>query len=85
MVGDRVDATGRVRTPAEAGCVTQGIYAVVDDAEALHERVRAAGAEIVMELTHTEYGSTDFSALDLGGHLWSFGTYRPEDAPPGNG
>ena len=79
MVGERTDPTGRVRRPSEVGFVTQGIYAVLDDVEGLHERVVAAGAEIVTELTTTDYGSTDFAALDLGGHLWNFGTYRPDD------
>jgi uncharacterized glyoxalase superfamily protein PhnB len=26
----------------------------------------------------TDYGSHDFMARDPEGHIWSFGTYRPE-------
>jgi uncharacterized glyoxalase superfamily protein PhnB len=53
------------------------IYAVVDDADAHHERARAAGAQIVRELADMEYGSREYSARDLDGNLWSFGTYDP--------
>jgi uncharacterized glyoxalase superfamily protein PhnB len=57
--------------------VTQSIYMIVDDADAMYARVREAGATIVMELTDTDYGSRDFSCRDLEGHVWSFGTYNP--------
>ena len=36
------------------------------------------GAEIVRELTDTDYGSHDFGVRDPEGHVWSFGTYRPQ-------
>jgi uncharacterized glyoxalase superfamily protein PhnB len=38
---------------------------------------RAAGAEIRRELEDMEYGSREYSARDLEGHSWHFGTYRP--------
>ena len=60
---------------------TGAIYVAVDDLDALHERARAGGAEIVTQPFDTDYGSRDFSARDPEGNLWSFGTYRPE--PPG--
>jgi uncharacterized glyoxalase superfamily protein PhnB len=52
-------------------------YVVVEDADAHHDRARAAGAEIVRELEDQDYGSRDYSARDPEGNLWSFGTYRP--------
>jgi len=52
-------------------------YVVVEDPDAHHDRARAAGAEIVMELTDQDYGSRDYAARDPEGNLWSFGTYRP--------
>lgn len=58
------------------------MYVVVDDPDAHHDRAKAAEAEIVYELTDQDYGSRDYSARDLEGNLWSFGTYRPE-APIG--
>jgi uncharacterized glyoxalase superfamily protein PhnB len=62
-------------------------YVVVRDADAHYARARAAGAEIVSELTDQEYGSRDYTARDPEGNLWSFGTYEPSlaepHAPPG--
>ncbi len=54
-------------------------YVVVDDADAHHDRASGAGAEIVREIEDQEYGSRDYSARDLEGNLWSFGTYAPGD------
>lgn len=67
-----------MRQPHEAGGSTQGIYVVVKDAGAVYARAQSAGAEIVMTIRDTDYGSRDFSARDPEGHLWSFGTYMPE-------
>src|SRR5918996_6483649 len=53
-------------------------YVVVEDPDAHYERARAAGAEIVRELTDQDYGSRDYTARDPEGNVWSFGTYRPE-------
>jgi uncharacterized glyoxalase superfamily protein PhnB len=58
--------------------VKQGIYVCVADVDAHHARAKAAGAEIVRELQDTDYGSREYSVRDLEGHLWSFGTYRPQ-------
>jgi len=57
---------------------SQGVYVAVDDADAHYERARAAGAEITREIEDTPYGSREYSARDLDGHVWSFGTYKPE-------
>jgi uncharacterized glyoxalase superfamily protein PhnB len=50
---------------------------VVPDPDAHHARARAAGAEIVRALSELDYGSREYSARDLEGNLWSFGTYDP--------
>jgi uncharacterized glyoxalase superfamily protein PhnB len=63
----------------DARASTLSIYLVVADPDAHHERARAAGAEIVRELTDEDYGSREYSARDLEGNLWSFGTYDPYD------
>jgi uncharacterized glyoxalase superfamily protein PhnB len=57
--------------------VPQGIYVYVEDVDAHYRRAKAAGAEIVRDLQDTDYGSREYSARDLDGHLWSFGTYHP--------
>jgi uncharacterized glyoxalase superfamily protein PhnB len=71
MLGtDRDDRYGR-----RAG---QGfMYVAVEDADAHCARAREAGAEIVLELHDTDYGSRDYAARDPEGNHWSFGTYRP--------
>jgi uncharacterized glyoxalase superfamily protein PhnB len=53
------------------------VYVAVEDPDALYERAKGAGAEVVMEPTDQDYGSRDFVARDPEGNLWSFGTYRP--------
>ena len=91
--GDRVDHAelswplgggimlGSVRGPDDKWALqpgTFGAYVVADDIDALHARAVAAGAEITMPPTKTDYGSHDFAARDPEGNLWSFGTYRGE-------
>jgi uncharacterized glyoxalase superfamily protein PhnB len=81
MLGSTRDDGYAVRSPKEVNAVTSGFYVVLPDAaaiDALHARAVAAGARIVAAPHDTEYGSHDFSALDLEGQHWSFGTYRPE-------
>jgi uncharacterized glyoxalase superfamily protein PhnB len=51
-------------------------YIVVDEPGALCDRVRAAGAEITIDLHDTDYGSRDFGIRDPEGNRWYFGTYR---------
>jgi uncharacterized glyoxalase superfamily protein PhnB len=55
-----------------------GAYAVTDDPDALRARAVAAGAELVMDLHDTDYGSREFLVRDPEGNHWSFGTYRGE-------
>jgi uncharacterized glyoxalase superfamily protein PhnB len=82
MVGSRqTEGPFALRAPRQAGGTSQGVYLVTQEIDALYRRVQAAGAEIVMEIRDTEYGSRDFSVRDPEGHLWSFGTYAPELKP----
>ena len=57
---------------------TFGAYVVTDDVDAVYQRAKAAGAEIIAEPHDTDYGSHDFAARDPEGNRWSFGTYRGE-------
>jgi uncharacterized glyoxalase superfamily protein PhnB len=67
-----------IKQPDEiGGCETQCAYVIVDDADALYARVKAAGAEIIIDIKSQDYGSRDFSCRDLEGHIWNFGTYNP--------
>jgi uncharacterized glyoxalase superfamily protein PhnB len=56
----------------------RGVYVAVDDADAHYDHAKAAGVEITRDIEDTPYGSREYSARDLDGHVWSFGTYRPE-------
>ena len=53
------------------------LYLAVDDPDAHHDRVVAAGAEMVMGLTDQDYGSREFAVRDFDGNVWCFGTYAP--------
>ncbi|HET7241250.1 MAG TPA: VOC family protein [Gemmatimonadales bacterium] len=55
------------------------IYVYVEDLDAHFARATAAGAEIVRPLADTSYGSREFAARDLDGHVWYFGTYQPAE------
>ena len=76
-VRDTPDDTWALR-PGSFGC-----YVVIDDIDALYERVRAAGAEVTGAPADTDYGSRDFGLRDPEGNRWQFGTYRgaPRRAP----
>lgn len=64
-----------MRQPGEAGGVTSALFLVVNDPDAHHARVAAAGLEILMPLTDQDYGSREYSVRDSEGHIWTFGTY----------
>jgi uncharacterized glyoxalase superfamily protein PhnB len=44
----------------------------VEDAEAHHARAASAGAKILSEPEDYPYGERQYSAVDLGGHRWTF-------------
>jgi uncharacterized glyoxalase superfamily protein PhnB len=62
--------------------VRQGIYVCLDEVDAVHDRAKAAGADIFSPLKDQDYGSREFGARDLEGHLWSFGTYKMAAGAP---
>lgn len=59
------------------GAETQAPYLIVEDADVIYTRAKAAGADIAIEIKDEEYGGRGFSCRDLEGHLWNFGTYDP--------
>jgi hypothetical protein len=55
------------------------VYVVVDDPDAHRARGLHAGAEVLGEVHEAMDGAQrGYSARDLEGNLWSFGTARPE-------
>ncbi|RSZ58676.1 glyoxalase [Massilia atriviolacea] len=59
------------------GAQTQTICVVVEDADAVYDRVLSARAPIVMDIKDEDYGGRSFTCRDLEGHVWTFGTYDP--------
>ena len=59
------------------GAETQSPCVIVKDADAVYDKAKAAGAEIVMDIKDEDYGGRGFSCRDLEGHLWTIGTYDP--------
>lgn len=76
MLGSEREGATEAGLPTRAG--TFGAYVVTARPDALYERAKAAGAEIIGEPRDTDYGSRDFAARDPEGNRWSFGTYRGE-------
>ena len=66
-----------LKSPRALHGLSQCLYVTVDDPDAHYRRAKAAGARIVMQPFDTDYGARNYSAYDLEGHLWSFGTYLP--------
>ncbi len=64
-------------TERAGGIATQTIYIIVDDPDAHHDKAKAEGADIILELSDKEYGGRDYTCRDPEGNIWSFGTYNP--------
>ncbi|CAL9417079.1 putative protein [Streptomyces sp. enrichment culture] len=75
MLGSK--GRGGVFDTAMKGAGPAGVYIVVDDVDAHHRRAVERGAEILMPPTDQDHGSRDYTARDLEGNVWSFGTYAP--------
>jgi uncharacterized glyoxalase superfamily protein PhnB len=80
MLGSLGDNPHRafMKHPSEVGGVeTHGLNLIVDDADAVYQRAKAAGAKIVFEIEDKPYGGRGFGCQDLEGRLWYVGTYDP--------
>ena len=76
MLGSVRPASDSPAVPSLPGSF--GAYVVTSHPDELFTRAAAAGAEVLMELHDTDYGSRDFAVRDPEGNRWSFGTYRGE-------
>jgi uncharacterized glyoxalase superfamily protein PhnB len=52
--------------------VAHSVLVRVDDANAHHDRAKAHGVRILRPLQDHLYGERQYSAQDLGGHIWTF-------------
>jgi uncharacterized glyoxalase superfamily protein PhnB len=64
-------------SPKALGAATQMLAVYVEDPDAHFKRARAAGANILAGPYNTDFGSREYHVLDLEGHPWTFGTYKP--------
>jgi uncharacterized glyoxalase superfamily protein PhnB len=51
---------------------THAVHVRVADADRHHEQAKRSGARILQPPTDFPYGERQYSALDLGGHEWTF-------------
>ena len=64
-------------SPKALDGAAQALSVYVADPDAHHAKAVAAGARVVRPLRTEDYGARGYMALDLEGHLWYFGNYRP--------
>lgn len=76
MVGSVRPGDG-VASPKALGAATQMLAVYVEDPDAHYARAQAAGAVILYPPTNTDFGSREYHVMDIEGHPWTFGTYRP--------
>jgi uncharacterized glyoxalase superfamily protein PhnB len=76
MLGS-VRADDGIASPQASGAATQMLAVYVKDPDAHYDRANAAGAKILYPPKDTDFGSREYHVLDLEGHPWTFGTYRP--------
>lgn len=81
MLGQLVPGASGPPARQDYGQADHSVYAVVTDVDGHAARAREAGAEIFREPADTPYGSREYAARDIEGHLWSFGTYVPGATP----
>lgn len=70
----------RCVSPRRLAGVGQVLCVHVDDPDAHCARARAAGAEVETEPAEESNGSRGYSARDLEGHAWHFGSYVPGES-----
>jgi uncharacterized glyoxalase superfamily protein PhnB len=76
LSSSRDDGLG-IGTPSALGGVNQCVHVVVADPDAHCRRAVAAGADLALDLHDEEWGR-GYACRDPEGHLWFFGTYRPQ-------
>jgi uncharacterized glyoxalase superfamily protein PhnB len=61
-----------LKAPKNLGGASGTMAVMVDDVDAHHRFAVERGAEVRYEPVDQPYGYREYSAVDLGGHLWSF-------------
>jgi len=66
-----------IASPKTLGSATQMLAVYVESPDAHFQRAKAAGAKILAPPYNTDFGSREYHVVDLEGHPWTFGTFRP--------
>jgi len=56
---------------------TRSAYLIVSDCGPIYATAKAAGAEMIRDLSEMDYGGKAFTCRDPEGHMWSIGEYDP--------
>jgi len=59
------------------GAETRSVSLIVADADVIYQRAKAAGAEMVRDISDPSYGGREFTCRDPEGRMWSVCTYDP--------
>jgi uncharacterized glyoxalase superfamily protein PhnB len=78
MCGDVKDDAYDEMVGEPSGMGGKSLYVAVDDTDAMFERAKRAGAEILEPPVDRDYGNREFICRDPEGNVWSFGTYWPK-------
>lgn len=70
----RVDETHDLVPPGPRGRAGGGIVVHVSDVDAHHERVQAAGADVLGAPSDQDYGQREYGVRDPEGHVWWIAT-----------
>ena len=65
-------ATGRSSRRRAASRAAHSLLVSVEDADAHHDHALAHGARVASPPTDYPYGERQYTAVDLGGHHWTF-------------
>lgn len=63
--------------PRSLPAYSQALSVYVADPDLHYARAVEAGAQVIRPLRTEEYGARGYGVLDLEGHPWYFGNYRP--------
>ena len=69
---DRMGKRERATAYAERALTDLDLTMRVADADRHHEQAKRSGAKILQPPTDHPYGERQYSAEDLGGHVWTF-------------
>ena len=59
------------------GAETRGVNLIVSDPDAVCDRAKAAGAEMLVDIEDKPFGGRAFTCRDLEGRIWNVGNYDP--------